>query len=312
MDRSSCFQGCLLGLAIGDALGMPFEFMTPEQIDWKLQGDFDFHPAYTEISGQLRAGQWTDDTKMALAIVESLMERRALDPAHVAAKFLAWYRSGDHRGIGTTTAYALERMDRGIPWTEAGRTGDSACGNGAAMRIAPVGLWFVQNPDGLRAAVDRVTISTHNHPEAVRAATAVAYAVARAAAGTLNLATILDETREFIGPCRTAEKLRQVGDLWKSGTFWLAALEKIGTGGYVVDSVGAAFYCLLMEGYERGVKAAVRAGGDTDTTAAIAGAMIGAYVGLPSIPDRWLERVEDGPRIAELGRQLCGIVYASA
>lgn len=312
MDRSSSFQGCLLGLAIGDALGMPFEFMTPEQIDWKLQGDFDFHPPYTEISGQLRAGQWTDDTIMALCIVESLLERRTLDPEHVAGRFLEWYRGGDWRGIGNTTAYALSRLDRGVPWTEAGRTGDPACGNGAAMRIAPVGLWHALDPEALRGSVDRVTIVTHNHAEAVRGALAVAYAVARAAVGTLSLSTIIDETRDFIGPCRTSEKLREVAGLWRSGADWQSALARIGTGGYVVDSVGAAFFCLMLDDYERGVKAAVRAGGDTDTTGAIAGAMLGAYVGLPGIPERWLERVEAGTRLAELARRLCGIVYAAS
>jgi len=307
-DRSSRFQGCLLGLAIGDALGMPFEFLSPEQIDWRLQGDFDFHPAHSAVSGNLRTGQWTDDTKMALCIVDSLLECGRVDGAHIASKFLEWYRGGDLRGIGGTTADACGHLDRGAPWTESGKRGEMAAGNGAAMRIAPVGLWHARGVEGLMQHVETATISTHNNAEAVRGAAAVAFAVARAAAGELDPASLVRETCEFIGPCRTAEKLREAQALRSERTDWRSALARLGTGGYVVDTVGSAFFCLLTwpDNYARGVEAAVRAGGDTDTTGAVAGALIGANVGLPGIPERWLERVEDGPRIAELARRLCG------
>ena len=306
MDRLSRFQGCLLGVAIGDALGMPFQYAgDPGDIEWKVQGDLDFLP------GDLRAGQWTDDTQMTLCIVESLLERNAVDGAHIASRYLAWYRSADRRSPGTTTLEALGRLDHGIPWNLAGMRGNNAAGNGAAMRISPIGLWHACNVSGLLEDVEAATISTHNTDEAVRGAAAVAFAVARAAAGTLDPGTIVRETCDFIGPCRSAVRLGEAEKLHRAGTDWRAALARIGTGRYIVETVGAAFFCLLSapDDYARGVSMAVRAGGDADTTAAVAGAMIGANVGLQGIPDRWVEGVEDGPRIAGLARQLCGLVY---
>ncbi len=289
---------------------MPFEFMSTEQIDWRLQGDFTFHPAHSSVSGNLREGQWTDDTHMTVCVIESLLERKSVDGGHIASKFLAWFQGGDLRGIGTTTRDAMVKMAAGVLWTGSGRQGEMAAGNGAAMRIAPIGLWHARNRASLMSGVRAATISTHNCEEAVQGAAAVAFAIAKAAADELDVATIVAETCDFLGPCTMAERLRLAESLRHAD--WRSALARLGTGGYVLETVASAFYCLLASplNFSKGVEMAVRAGGDTDTTGAVTGALIGAHVGLAGIPDPWLERVEAGPRLAELARQLCGLVYS--
>ncbi|MCX7704515.1 MAG: ADP-ribosylglycohydrolase family protein, partial [Planctomycetota bacterium] len=183
MERDAFFEGALLGLAVGDALGMPFESVPPSAIRRVLCGRLRFYDSYSPITDGLKAGQWTDDTKMMLCHLDSILETGKIVPEDVARRFIEWEVSGDLRGIGVTTARAIERLRRGVDWRESGIRGEYAAGNGAAMRIAPVGLYYAFSDEEIFSVVSSMSIITHNNPEAIGGAYAVAYAISRAASG---------------------------------------------------------------------------------------------------------------------------------
>lgn len=295
------FAGSLLGLAIGDALGMPFEGMPAHTICDR------FGPVTEFLAGQgLGAGQYTDDTKMMLRIAESMLEKGYVDPEDVARRFVAWYDTGDLRGIGHTCLEAILNLKRGIHWTESGRRGKWAAGNGTAMRIAPVGLIDCRDLDRLREDCHATSIITHNNFEAVAGATAVAYAITRLVKGEVETSTLLLETAAFIGPSGVARNLGQAQYLLSANTPTDEALAVLGTSGYVVETVASALYCFSKTpgDFVTTVSSAVMGGGDTDTTAAIAGAISGAYNGVSNIPRHLVGNVEDSEKLQQLGQAI--------
>ena len=157
------FHGCLVGLAVGDALGGPLEFMSVGEIVAQYGG-----PVREMVGGgwlNLRPGEYTDDTQMTLCIAESIVERGAFDVADVARRFVTWYDS-QPKDIGNITRLALAELKKGTPWQEAGRvahqqTGGRSAGNGSLMRCAPVALYRWQDDQQLIA--DSVDSSRVTH-----------------------------------------------------------------------------------------------------------------------------------------------------
>jgi poly(ADP-ribose) glycohydrolase ARH3 len=304
----SKFEGCLLGLAIGDALGMPFEGWRASSILSRLGHKVnDFLPC---AERGLRAGQWTDDTKMALQLARSIIRSKGrLDPADAARSYVAWFDSGDLRGIGRTTAEAILRLKKGVPWNESGKTGEYAAGNGTAMRAAPVGLLNCNNHRKLLEDSRLDAIITHNNAEAVAGSRAVNFFIAR---GVCQPDTkearrgLIDECIKFIGPCKVADRLKRAGKLLKEGLPAGTAIGALGAGGYVVETVASAVFCFLKtpDDFEATVTAAVMGGDDADTTGAVAGAISGAWNGAWGIPRRWIERVEDSAEIRSIAGRL--------
>lgn len=296
------FLGCLLGLAIGDALGMTFEGWSPDRIKrhWKEKV---FLPS---PSRRLGPGQYTDDTLMALCHAHSLIEKGRVEPEDISQKFIEWYDSGNLRGIGDTTAYAIRRLKKGYNWQESGATGEYAAGNGGAMRIAPVGLFCHDDLTALKEAVQKAVIITHNNPEAVAGALAVAYLVARSVRDELDPNSAIKDASNFIGPCKVRENLQRAGELLDSGATPEKALEILGTSGYVVETVASAVFCFLYspDDFYKTVVNAVEGGVDSDTTAAVAGAVSGSYNGIKGLPEDWLKGVEDSAGLQDLAGRL--------
>lgn len=301
------FHGCLLGLAVGDALGMPVEGMRASSIRSRLGRVRDFMDAPWRL---LKAGQWTDDTMMALCQARSIVERGGVDQEDTAREFLAWFKSGEWRGIGGATYDSMQRLLQGVPPEESGMRGEMAAGNGAAMRIAPVGLADCLNLERLREDCRAVAVITHDNPEAVAGAQAVAFAVARGVRGDLDPAELISETVDFIGPCRVSERLQTAAAFLAKEMDTEEALARLGTSGYVVETVASAFFAFLRtpDDFEETVCRAVEAGHDADTTAAVAGAISGAHLGLEAIPRRWREGVEAAAEILDLAARLHGLV----
>ena len=295
------FAGCLLGLAIGDALGMPFEGMRAQAIRDRYRQVTEFLPARG-----LAAGQYTDDTKMMLCITESIVEKGRVDAEDVAERFVEWFDSGDLRGIGRTCLEGILNLKRGVSWRASGRRGEWAAGNGTAMRIAPVGLIDRHHLKRLREDCWATSIITHNNSEALAGATAVAYAIARLVSGEFDEETFLPEIAAFVGASEVARNLEQAQSLFSSRTPTDEALAVLGTSGYVVETVASALYCFLRTpgDFMTTVASAVMGGGDTDTTGAIAGAISGAYNGVPNVPQHLVEEVEDTERLQKLGQAI--------
>ncbi len=293
------FQGSLLGLAIGDALGMPVEGMRASAIRDRVGRVRDFMDAPWRL---LHAGQWTDDTKMMLCHARSIARTGRFDIEDTAGEFISWFESNDWRGIGRATYESIQRLQQGVSPLQSGMQGEMAAGNGAAMRIAPIGLLDCRDLDRLREDSRAAAAITHDNPEAVAGSQAVAYAVARAARGDLEPGSLISDTVGFIAPCETAERLQLAARFLDTGMEVEEALARLGTSGYVAETVASAFFCFLRtpHDFEETVERAVGGGLDADTTGAVTGAISGAYNGLCSIPARWREKVEAADEIMDL------------
>lgn len=295
----------LVGCAIGDALGNAFETKAANYqplIEW----DGTFIEGGTFWWGQ--PGQYTDDTLMSLCIATSLAEHHMFVPSDVAKRYLAWYNSKNTRGIGGTTAQAIVNLKSGLPWDKSGVIGDKIGGNGTAMRATPLGLAFRNDLVACADAAYKDAIITHNSIEPITGSIAIAVGTARLACGT-NPLTVLKDMAERAGETVVGFKLNEVLKHLEAGTDVSIALKDIGSKGYVPETVAAAYYCLLVnDNFRDTVVMAVKAGGDTDTTAAIAGGMAGTLYGLDAIPDEYKDGVENFEMLASLDEELTNLV----
>jgi len=296
----------LVGCAIGDALGNPFEM---KLANYKPLQEWDgqFKEGGTFWWGQ--PGQYTDDTLMSIALSTSLIEFNGFNPEDVGAKYLAWMESGNTRGIGGTTAKALTRLKHGASIEEAGVThnenGTPASGNGTAMRASPIGLFYRNDLSKVLEVAMADAAITHNSHEPKMGSVAVALGTALAAQRELTPIQILEEVKEVLAPSIVKDKLELALAHVKNESPSKQALAAIGAGGYVPETVGAAFYCFAAgRDFTEVVVMAVKAGGDTDTTAAVAGALAGTYYGLDGIPSEYKDQVENFTLLQSLTDEL--------
>jgi ADP-ribosyl-[dinitrogen reductase] hydrolase len=280
--------GALVGLAVGDAVGMPLEFKTrdstPPLADMVGGGPFD-----------LQAGEWTDDTSMALCLADSLTASNGgFDPADLMQRFVGWYKRGynavNGRGcfdIGATVRAALDKFLRdGDPY--AGSHDPRSAGNGSLMRLAPVAIRCWNERDKLPAMAADQSRTTHATPEAIDACVLLADMLAEAIAG--------QPRSEVLRPRHGgwAEAIEAIA----SGNWRGKRREQIGSTGYVVHTLQAALWAVgSTADFESAVLKAANLGEDSDTTAAVAGQLAGALYGLRGIPARWLDRLAERDRI---------------
>lgn len=298
---TSRFTGSLLAAAAGDCLGAAYEGYSGTDLA-EAYYDGRFEP------GSMTMGEWTDDTSMLVATAKSIAETGQVDGEDLARRYLAWFETGG-RGIGRATYHAMKRLQTGTNWREAGEKGEYAAGNGVAMRIAPIGLYHVRDPANLRDDVRNCAVITHRNEEAIAGAYAVAYAVARAAAGSFDPETIILEILDWLEPSRVADGLSECARLLEAAEPPLTALPELGLGGAAFETVPSAFYCFLRspDDLQETLVSSIVAGGDTDTRAAIAGGMTGTYNGREAIPVRWLQELPLGDGIQGVAETLCRV-----
>jgi len=276
----------LVGCAIGDALGNPFEMKSSNHHSL-LSWDGLFKAGGTFWKGN--AGQYTDDTLMSIALAESIIENNGFVPEKVAQEYLKWYNSGNTRGIGSTTASAMVRLKLGASYTESGLKDLENAGNGTAMRASPIGLFYKDDLHSLLSVASQDASITHNSDEPKLGSIAVALGVAFLTDEQhYNNVSVLYEIEDIISDSYVKAKLTLAKYHIENYSEPEEALANIGTSGYVADSVGAAFYCLAKtSNFKDAVQMAVRGGGDTDSIAAITGALAGTYYGLEGIPEEY-------------------------
>jgi ADP-ribosyl-[dinitrogen reductase] hydrolase len=285
VDLQDRYRGVLLGLASGDALGGPVEFISREDIAAQHPGGLrDF------IGGgwlNLFPGEITDDTQMTLAIANSLAEHGDVNMVDIAARFVAWADT-DPKDIGLTTRAAIDALRRGIDWQEAGShvsgyASGNAAGNGAVMRCAPVALRFRTNRERLITASRDTARITHADRRCQDAAVAVNCMIAHLLNGG-ELRDLPAAILPHVGDPDVVNALDRVRTL---------PVEKVRSGGFVIDTMQAAIWSVLQtSSLEEAVITAVSLGADTDTTGAVAGAIAGAAYGASAIPERWLEPLQ--------------------
>ena len=285
-------HGCLLGLAVGDALGGPLEFVSAEQI-------VDLHggPVRDMIGGgwlSLRPGQVTDDTDMARALARSLVERGGYEPEAALAHYVRWFETRPP-DIGITTRAVLGRVAAGVDVAEAAsqvheQSGGRSAGNGSLMRIAPLAIRYRDDTYALMEAAQRDSGLTHFDPLA--AEVCALYCVLIAA--KLKGHDLLE------APARSEALIETL-----NATPDEAARRASEQVGFVLTAFAVAFCAYRhFESFEEGLVWAVNLGGDADTNGAVTGALLGARDGVSAIPERWLERLEPRAELAALADQL--------
>lgn len=247
-------RSCIYGLAVGDALGVPYEFCERDTFECTGMADGGTH-------GQ-PAGTWSDDTSMSLGICSSIKQLGRVDTADIADRFRRWLEhcaftcGGRVFDVGVTCRKAIST---GVPAKSYDR-----CGNGSLMRTAPLAMLDYVDFDDVRA----VSAITHAHPVATWSCVALC--------DMLWVIRKLDATAK-------AELLDRYG--------YIASrpVEAVKSDGYCEHTLEAALWCFMnTSSYADCVLAAVNLGGDTDTTAAVAGAIAGVYYGFEAIPPKWI------------------------
>lgn len=289
------FRGCLLGLAVGDAIGSTVEF--------RQRGSF---PPVTDMVGGgifgLKAGQWTDDTSMALCLATSLSTKKGFDPIDQMERYWRWYQNGylsstgDCFDIGNTVKQALYDFNRtGNAWS--GLTDPYSAGNGSLMRLAPVPLYYFPDREKTVHFAGESSRTTHGAQECIEACQLFAEMTCLALSGQGKEQVLFQTQVSLISP-----KIKAIAQ----GNYSSKPVSQIRGTGYVVESLEAALWCFYeTDSFEAAILQAANLGDDADTTAAICGQIAGAFYGETGIPEKWLNNLHMRQEILELADQLC-------
>ena len=307
--RQDRYCGSLIGQCLGDALGFAVEGAPPAVCRRFVEELQEHGPAGARGRGPYPFGQYSDDSQLARELLQSYVASRRFDPADYSRRIAAIFIEGRIVGRGRATQEAALRLAAGVSWQEAG-TPPPAAGNGSAMRAGPIGLLFFDDEEGLIEAAHDQGRVTHADPRCSAGAVAIAGAVALA----LRNETI--QARPFLARLaawtRTIEPvlascLEQLGDwlgLPEDDAAPLIARAGLdegyrdgweGISPFVIPSVLWSLYAFLKspDDYWRTICIAIRVGGDVDTTAAMAGAVSGARLGLGALPQDLARRLND-------------------
>lgn len=280
-------EGGLIGLLVGDALGVPYEFHDPKDIPEPLQIEFIPPMGFARAHRHTPAGTWSDDGALALCLLASLLERDRFDVRDFGRRLVRWYEDGYMAvdgivfDVGVTTASGIRAIREGVPPLEAGPRGAYDCGNGALMRVLPLALWHKGTDAELVQDAHLQSCLTHGHLRSQVCCALYALWARR----TLD---------NIVEPWNSA--VQTLRGLYKENQPALEELDwnvrpdstDIGTGsGYVVDCLRSARWAVEQGDYEQVVRAAIRLGRDTDTTACVAGGIAGLRDGVNGIPERW-------------------------
>lgn len=310
--------GGLLGQAVGDAFGVPVEFLGRAEVrKINLQDmvgcdtGLSFHSRWGDL---IPHGAWSDDTSMTVAAMASIVEHHGnIDYDDVMRAFLRWWENGEYSslkfpfGLGGNISQAMARYKRGVSALSCGGTGFMENGNGALMRMFPFSMYCIYKGLGSEETLDvirKAASLTHAHE--------------------INILCCLIDTRFLAGCIRTKnprealrfsvrefdyakhfspDGLRAVSEILDGSFPDGFDPEKIPESGYVADSLKIALYSILKTAsYEDAIKMAVNFGYDTDTNAAITGSIAGAMYGMNAIPERWLAPLRKREELIRLAR----------
>jgi ADP-ribosylglycohydrolase len=287
-------RGVILGLAIGDALGWPTEFLALSRI--KAQ----YGPAgITDLPAS--EAEFTDDTQMSLAIAEALIDAGQYDletlMRQVSLRFIEWLDSPENnKAPGNACLEGARRLKQGIPWRASGSIHSKGCG--PAMRSAPIGLYYHDDPARLREVAIAAGTATHNHPTANAGSVATAYLVKLALDRDIPAERLTsDMIEKLLSFCGDLSQEFNAAILKVATVMHLepeSALDKLGQGWIAEEAVALALYCFLRtpDDYRATVTRAANSNGDSDSIACIAGAISGAWNGIQGVPPDWVQRIE--------------------
>ena len=280
------YRGCLLGLAIGDAVGTSVEF--------KPRGTF---KPVTDMDGggpfNLKPGEWTDDTSMALCLADSLIEKGGFSAKDQLERYVRWYDNGymSSNGrcfdIGNTTRKALERFkkDKSL---YADLNDEHALGNGSIMRLAPVPLFFYPSEKEIMISSAESSATTHAHVVCEDACALLGLIICRVLDGKSKDVALFGNIDHKPHGVLVSDDILHIA----KGSYRNKLDSKIKGSGYVVESLEAALWCFWKtNSFKEAILKAVNLGDDADTTAAVCGQVAGAFYGESGMPKEWLDKL---------------------
>ncbi len=296
---SERMMGCFIGLVVGDAFGAPYEFFP--------RGKLVVAENFTEIPNsklQIKKGEWTDDSAMALALADSLLSCNGFDPYDQMQRYHRWtftdtgYCSSRPTafGFGQTFLKALlDSQKHNTPYP--GTINPRRPGNGSLMRLAPIPIYFF---NALEQTIEYAGLSsqvTHGHPESVYGARLFARIIHHALQGHAK-AALLQQPPEPEAP----ESIQAIA----RGEYRDKPMAAIDGTFFAAQSLEAALWCFVQtDNFKDAIRLAVSLGGDTDSTAAVCGQVAGAYYGLAAIPDLWKDELIKKEEVFDMAERLC-------
>lgn len=313
-DRLARAIASLQGLSVGDAFGEQF-FMSWEQAKvWIDSGElpgppYDLSEEFITRRIALRklpptdVWEWTDDTAMALSVVHNLREFGEINPDELALSFGQRFQAEQFRGYGAAMYELLPKLARGESWREAAASlfnGTGSFGNGAAMRVAPIGAYFADDLDAVIENARRSASVTHAHDEAIAGAIAVAVAAALAArlqvseptsSTRIEPQTFIQTVLNYVPESEVRVRLEQAAQLAADDANVDDAVDILGCGEDITahDTVPFCVWCAAseLEHFDEALWLTVEGLGDRDTTCAIVGGIVACYTGTDAIPAEW-------------------------
>ena len=304
ISRSDRIKGGLIGLLVGDALGVPYEFHTPDQLPPREHIELAPPKDFTRAHNGVPPGTWSDDGAQALCLLASLLKNDAYIADDFGNRLVQWYEHGymavDNHvfDVGITSAAAIRAIRSGVPARDAGPRGEHDNGNGSLMRVLPLALWHRGSDAELVSLAQEQSRVTHGH---LRSQICCALYCLWAKSTLDGRAEAWEET------------VRVLRNFYQSDAAATVELEfhirpddaPQGTGsGYVVDCLHSARLAMQQSTFEGVVKSAIVLGHDTDTTACVAGGIAGIRDGIDAIPQRWRDGLRGGELLEPLLEQL--------
>ncbi len=304
----------LMGLCVGDALGVPVEFSSRAE---RVKSPVTSMLGYG--TWDVPAGTWSDDSSLTFCLAECLCTGFSLEA--IASSFWRWYHeaywtaSGEVFDIGNTTFMAIVDFHRGVPPLECGGKSENSNGNGSLMRILPLAYCHkILNFPELISRTHQVSCITHAH---LRSQIACGIYISIAVCllqGLEPKSAYLQGLKNIESIYAAAEYTSELPHFKRvfSGEIANLPVDSIRSSGYVIDTLEASLWCLLnSSSYAQAVLKAVNLGGDTDTTAAVTGGLAGIYYSVDNIPPEWINQIARKEDIINLAARLEAAIYSS-
>jgi ADP-ribosyl-[dinitrogen reductase] hydrolase len=292
ITKTEKIRGAIVGLLVGDALGVPYEFHARKEIPYFDEIEFEPPAGFRRAHAGVPVGTYSDDGAQALILLYSLLRCGKFDAANFANGLINWYDRGfmavGHEvfDVGNQTARAIAQLKHGTEPLLAGGTDAYSNGNGSLMRVLPLALWHQGSDAELVADAFDQSAVTHRHLRAKLCCALYCLWARRILQNTEKPWKHAVDTIYEMFPAGTLENTELNTQIFRSNTDF-----DVQGSGYVVDSLWAAQWANLYETYEKTVKLAISLGDDTDTTACIAGGIAGLIHGFEAIPERWRENL---------------------
>ena len=302
IDRNQRIRGAIYGLLIGDAVGVPYEFNSPDELPSIDLIDMIPPQNFSRTYPRVPIGTWSDDGAQALCLLASLIHCNEFDDHDFMNRICNWYQYGymavDSKifDVGIQTSDAIQSYLTGVPLSKVAKDDERSNGNGALMRVLPLALWHQGSNEELIKDAYAQSHITHAHIRS-KLCCAIYCLWARNILQGEGINQAWEHAKQYMfNYCQG--KPKELIELEKN--IYVEHLEKLKGTGYVVDCLNSAYYVLQADGYKDIIKKAISLGHDTDTTACVAGGIAGLYYGFDGIPNDWIQKLREQEKVEDI------------